>query len=244
MSSLKAVEDGVDILSLSIGPANVPSGSTGLLSILELQLLLATRAGVLAVQAVGNEGPSSASIISFSPWINSVAASITDRIYNSSICLGNGRCLTGIGLARKFITSYLLQCSLFRVKLNNDTRDFAAAPTLGGLYLPVAAAADVCQSNFTAGVVKSCQSTDPFIKTLSRGKLIICMYTFRFESETGASLAAIAETMDKIGAAGFILTMDPDIGSDHVKGATVNFQVPGVFLNHMESSSVCYDSNK
>ncbi|KAL6545593.1 hypothetical protein OROGR_009467 [Orobanche gracilis] len=96
----QAVEDGVDILSLSIGPSSVPSGSSAFLNVLELELLFATKAGVLVVQAIGNGGPTSSSITSFSPWITSVAACITDRKYNSSITLGNGLRVAGSGLAR------------------------------------------------------------------------------------------------------------------------------------------------
>ncbi|KAL2490010.1 Subtilisin-like protease SBT2.5 [Forsythia ovata] len=209
----QAVEDGVDVLSLSIGPASVPSGPSAFLNVLELELLFATKAGVLVVQAAGNGGPSSSSILSFSPWITSVAASITDRRYNNSIRLGDGQSLIGTGLA---------------------------PPTIGGVFFPVAAAADVCQRNITAGLVESCQDADPFIRSLVRGKLIICTYTFDFESEA-ATIATVADTISKIGAAGFILTMDPDIGSEQIKGATVTLQVPGVILNNMESSSALWE---
>ncbi|KAK6146392.1 hypothetical protein DH2020_020261 [Rehmannia glutinosa] len=209
----QAVEDGVDILSLSIGPAGVPSGPSAFLNVLELELLFATKAGVLVVQAVGNGGPSSSSILSFSPWITSVAASITDRKYNNSVTLGNGQHLIGSGLA---------------------------PPTVGGVFFPIAAAADVCEKNITAGLVESCQSADPFIRALVRGKLIICTYSFDFESEA-ASIFTVAATAQKIGAAGFILTIDPDIGSEHIKGATLTLQVPGVILNNMESSSALWE---
>ncbi|KAL3617596.1 hypothetical protein CASFOL_037917 [Castilleja foliolosa] len=214
----QAVEDGVDILSLSIGPASVPSGPSSFLNLLELELLFATRAGVLVIQAAGNGGPSSSSVISFSPWITSVAASITDRKYNNSITLGNGLGLSGSGLA---------------------------PPTVGGVFFPIAAAADVCRKNITAGLVESCQSPDPFIRALVRGKLIICTYSFDFESEA-ASIFTVASTILRIGAAGFILTIDPDVGSEQIKGATVTLRVPGVILNNMQSSSALleyYNSN-
>lgn len=90
----------MDILSLSVGPASVPTGPSAFLNVLEMQLLFATRAGVLVVQAAGNGGPSSTSILSFSPWITSVAASTTDRRYNNSIVLGNGQSFSGSGLSR------------------------------------------------------------------------------------------------------------------------------------------------
>lgn len=91
----------MDIISLSVGPSSVPTGPSAFLNILEMELLFATRAGVLVVQAAGNGGPSSASIMSFSPWITTVAASMTDRMYNSTLKLGNGLSLTGTGLTRE-----------------------------------------------------------------------------------------------------------------------------------------------
>lgn len=99
---LQAVEDGVDILSLSVGPSSVPPGPSAFLNVLEMELLFATKAGVVVIQAAGNGGPSSSSILSFSPWITTVAASIIDRKYNNSIVLGSGHSLSGMGLARKY----------------------------------------------------------------------------------------------------------------------------------------------
>lgn len=97
----QAVEDGVDILSLSIGPSAVPTGPAAFLNILEMELLFAVKAGVLVVQAVGNGGPTPSSVLSFSPWITSVAASTIDRKYNNSIVFGNGQVFTGTALSCK-----------------------------------------------------------------------------------------------------------------------------------------------
>ncbi|KAL7101919.1 hypothetical protein ACP275_08G085700 [Erythranthe tilingii] len=209
----QAVEDGVDILNLSIGPASIPSGSSAFLNVLEMELLFATKAGVLVVQAVGNGGPTPSSILSFSPWIVSVASSTTDRKYSNSLFLGNGQHLPGTGLA---------------------------PPTVGGVYFPVAAAADVCERNVTVGVIESCQNAEPFLRELARGKIIICTYTFDFDSEA-ASISAVVDTIRKIGAAGFILTMDPDLGSHQIKGSTITLPVPGIILNNMESSSALWE---
>ncbi|CAA6657140.1 unnamed protein product [Spirodela intermedia] len=81
------------------GPLSVPSGPAVYLSILDVALLSATKAGVVVVQAVGNGGPSSSSVLSFSPWILSVAASTIDRQYNNAIVLGNGRSIAAAGLS-------------------------------------------------------------------------------------------------------------------------------------------------
>ncbi|KAK1306307.1 hypothetical protein QJS10_CPA10g01017 [Acorus calamus] len=116
----QAVEDGVDILSLSIGPATVPAGPSAFLNVLDIELLFAVKAGVLVIQAVGNGGPSSSSVLSFSPWIVSVAAADTDRKYNNSIELGNGRILPGSGLA---------------------------PPTSRATHIPIASARDIIRRN-------------------------------------------------------------------------------------------------
>ncbi|GAB4857700.1 hypothetical protein Ancab_015606 [Ancistrocladus abbreviatus] len=76
---------------LSIGSSTVPPGLTSFFNVLEMQLLFATRAGIVVIQAARNGGPSASSILSFSPWITSVAASITDRKYNDTLILGNGQ---------------------------------------------------------------------------------------------------------------------------------------------------------
>lgn len=102
------MEDGVDVLSLSIGPSSIPPGPASFLNILEMELLLATKAGVFVVQAAGNGGPGPSSILSFSPWIMSVAASSTDRKYNNSMRLGSGQSLSGIGLSRTALMPFLL----------------------------------------------------------------------------------------------------------------------------------------
>ncbi|OVA19814.1 Peptidase S8/S53 domain [Macleaya cordata] len=209
----QAVEDGVDILSLSIGPSSVPPGPSAFLNVLEMELLFATKAGVLVVQAVGNGGPSSSSILSFSPWITSIAASIIDRKYNNSIKLGNGQSFSGTGLA---------------------------PPTLGLELYSIAAAADVCYGNASVVTVQNCQHPESFIPILARGKLIICTYTFDFEFEA-ASIATVADTMQKIGAAGFIIAMDPDLGSEQVRGTTVTLRVPGIVLNNMQASSALWE---
>ncbi|XP_019105054.2 subtilisin-like protease SBT2.5 [Beta vulgaris subsp. vulgaris] len=208
----QAVEDGVDILSLSVGPSSVPPGPSAFLNVLEMELLFATKAGVVVIQAAGNGGPSSSSILSFSPWITTVAASIIDRKYNNSIVLGSGHSLSGMGLA---------------------------PPTPGNALFPMAAAADVSRHNSSIGLLESCQTPDAFIPSLVRGKLIICTYTFDFEFDS-ASIVRVAETMNNVGAAGFIMTMDPDVGSEEVKGTTVTLGVPGIVLNNIQASTALW----
>lgn len=95
----QAVKDNVDILSLSIGPGGPPPGISTYFNIFDMAMLSANKAGVFVVQAAGNAGPSPQSVLSFSPWICSVAASVHDRSYPNSLILGNNATVQGIGLA-------------------------------------------------------------------------------------------------------------------------------------------------
>ncbi|KAG1354371.1 putative Subtilisin-like protease SBT2.5 [Cocos nucifera] len=215
----KAVEDGVDILSLSIGPSAVPPGPAAFLDILEVELLFAAKAGVSVIQAVGNGGPASSSILSFSPWVTSVAASTTDRKYNNSIILGTGQSLPGTGLS---------------------------PPTMEKEFFPIAAAEDVCSRNTSFLVaVQNCQHPDPFIPALVRGKLIICTYMSEF-IYAPTSMEAIGSTIQKIGAAGFIITMDRGYDSEPPVDSTLTLSVPGIVLSSRQASQALweyYDSN-
>ena len=99
--NMQAAQDGVDILSLSITPNRRPPGIATFFNPIDMALLSAVKAGIFAVQAAGNTGPSPKSMSSFSPWINTVGAVSHDRVYSNSIVLGNNLTINGVGLARK-----------------------------------------------------------------------------------------------------------------------------------------------
>ena len=98
----QAVHDGVDILSLSVGPNSPPTTTkTTFLNPFDATLLGAVKAGVFVAQAAGNGGPFPKTLVSYSPWIMTVAAAIDDRRYKNHLTLGNGKMLAGMGLSRK-----------------------------------------------------------------------------------------------------------------------------------------------
>ena len=100
----QAVHDGVDILSLSVGPNSPPATTkTTFLNPFDATLLGAVKAGVFVAQAAGNGGPFPKTLVSYSPWITTVAAAIDDRRYKNHLTLGNGKMLAGIGLSRKLL---------------------------------------------------------------------------------------------------------------------------------------------
>ena len=96
--------DGVDILTLSVGPDKPPEDTLTFLSMFDIALLFARKAGVFVVQAAGNKGPAPSTVVSFSPWTMGVGASTTDRRYPADLLLGNGQILDGVGLSGNSVT--------------------------------------------------------------------------------------------------------------------------------------------
>ncbi|KAF9587240.1 hypothetical protein IFM89_039548 [Coptis chinensis] len=91
-----AIKDGVDVLSLSLGP-EAPQGDyfTDAISIGSFH---AASRGILVVSSVGNDG-NQGSATNLAPWLITVAASSTDRDFTSSIDLGEGANYTGESLS-------------------------------------------------------------------------------------------------------------------------------------------------
>lgn len=116
---------------------------------------------------------------------------------------------------------------------------YAVAPTAGEMFFPLVAAADVGIRNTSVDLwmTESCQSSLQFVRSLVQGRLIICRYPLNLEFGR-ASIATIADTIRDVGAAGFILTMNPYVASNQIQGGVVTLQVPGVILNNLEESLV------
>lgn len=103
---MQAVVDGVDVLTLSIGPDAPPEDTITFLNIFDIVMLFARRAGLFVVQAAGNQGPAPSTVVSFSPWAVGVAACTTDRSYPATLILGNGDKIGGVGLSGQEICYY------------------------------------------------------------------------------------------------------------------------------------------
>ncbi|XP_039129832.1 CO(2)-response secreted protease-like [Dioscorea cayenensis subsp. rotundata] len=92
-----AVSDGVDIISISIGMSSMFQ-SDFLSDPIAIGAFHANQKGVLVVCSGGNDGPDPYTVINAAPWILTVAASSIDRTFQSSIVLGNGNVIKGIGI--------------------------------------------------------------------------------------------------------------------------------------------------
>lgn len=83
-----AISDGVDIITISLGAGNGIDFKHDAISIGAFH---AMEKDILTVHSVGNNGPIFASLVSFAPWILTVAASNTDRRIIDKVVLGNGK---------------------------------------------------------------------------------------------------------------------------------------------------------
>ncbi|XP_040377105.1 subtilisin-like protease SBT3.9 [Oryza brachyantha] len=78
-----AINDGVDVLSLSLGPGEIPG------------TLHAVARGIPVVFSGGNDGPTPQTVGNTVPWVITVAAATIDRTFPTTILLGNGEKLVG-----------------------------------------------------------------------------------------------------------------------------------------------------
>ncbi|THG03146.1 subtilisin-like protease SBT1.7 [Camellia sinensis] len=90
----KAVDDNVNILSLSLG-----GGFADYLSdTVAIGAFAAMEKGILVSCSAGNSGPDQYSLSNLAPWITTVGAGTLDRDFPSVVRLGNGLNFTGMSL--------------------------------------------------------------------------------------------------------------------------------------------------
>ncbi|GMJ00871.1 hypothetical protein like AT3G46840 [Hibiscus trionum] len=88
-----AIADGVDLLTVSLGGGS----SEFYMDAVAIGAFHAAEKGILVVQSAGNSGTPQ-SVGGVAPWILSVAASTTDRLFIDRVVLGNGKTLTGFSV--------------------------------------------------------------------------------------------------------------------------------------------------
>lgn len=90
----KAISDGVDILSLSLGGGAVPY----YYDTIAIGAFAAMQRGIFVACSAGNSGPKMGTLANTAPWITTVGAGTLDRNFPAYATLGNGVKYTGASL--------------------------------------------------------------------------------------------------------------------------------------------------
>ncbi|XP_059639719.1 subtilisin-like protease SBT2.4 [Cornus florida] len=202
----QAIRDGVDILTLSIGPDEPPEDTLTFLSVFDIFMLFAQKAGVFVVQAAGNQGPTPFTVVSYSPWAMGVASCSTDRVYSGTLILGNGQRIDGVGLSGPSFGDGLLQ---YKLVLAKD------AVKVSGTFPR------------TPDYIEECQHPEALDSIIVRGSIVICTFSAGFYNGT-STVTAIIETSKVLGFMGFVLVANPVYG-DFI-AEPVPFYVPGIMI--------------
>ncbi|XP_059290291.1 subtilisin-like protease [Lycium ferocissimum] len=81
-----AIEDGVDVISISIDDISRPFWKDSI----ALSSFTAIQNGILVSTTAGNTGPAHGTVVNGAPWLLTVGASTTDRKLRATVLLGNG----------------------------------------------------------------------------------------------------------------------------------------------------------
>ncbi|KAJ0989574.1 hypothetical protein J5N97_007930 [Dioscorea zingiberensis] len=201
----QAARDRVDVIVLSVGPDEAAEGILTFMSIFEIMLLFARRAGVFVVQAAGNKGPGEATVVSFSPWAVGAAAASTARVYSSNLLLGDGAQLFGLGLS-------------------------APTPGNGKIQLKLVHAKDaskVVKNHDSIGTAEECQDPEALNPIVVQNSIVICTFSQGFLNGT-STFTAILNTSILLSFGGFIFAANPNYG-DFI-AQPLPFTLPGIML--------------
>ncbi|XP_014753845.1 CO(2)-response secreted protease isoform X2 [Brachypodium distachyon] len=190
-----AVSDGVDVISMSVGVSSAFPDDF-LSDPIAIGAFHAHRRGVLVVCSAGNDGPVPYTVVNAAPWIVTVAASTIDRAFQSSIVLGNGNVVKGIGI------------NFSNQSLGGEHYPLVFGAQAVGRYTPVAEA-----SNCYPG------SLDP---EKVRGKIVVCVGSTGTMMASRRVKKVVAEGS---GASGLVLIDDAKMDEPYDAGSFAFSQV-------------------
>ncbi|KAI4335203.1 hypothetical protein L6164_013872 [Bauhinia variegata] len=90
----RAIQDGVDVLSLSLGGSSTPYYRDPI----AVGGFAAMERGIFVSCSAGNSGPETATLSNVAPWIMTVGAGTLDRDFPAYVSLGNNKRLAGVSL--------------------------------------------------------------------------------------------------------------------------------------------------
>lgn len=215
----QAIQDGVNILSISLGSTSSASG-VPFLNTFDIALLFAVKAGSLVVHAAGNNGPSSMTMNSFGPWLLSVGAATTDRSYANPIILGNKQEFIGSGFSAGTPNG-----QLFPLVYSKDA------------YI------DQTTSTFDPEYYSYCPDPQAFNKSIVAGKILICNFMQMFTGGAGTEIDDAIATAKNLSAVGLVI-ISPDSDSSQQKSMALDpspFSMPATFITDADASLIILD---
>lgn len=90
----RAIQDGVDVLSLSLGGGSAPYYR----DTIAIGAFTAMEKGIFVSCSAGNSGPTKATLANVAPWIMTVGAGTLDRDFPAYVFLGDNSKVTGVSL--------------------------------------------------------------------------------------------------------------------------------------------------
>ncbi|KAK7363882.1 hypothetical protein VNO77_06042 [Canavalia gladiata] len=148
-----AIDDGVDVLSLSLGGPPMYYFDDGI----AIGSFHAIQKGITVICSAGNSGPMPESVSNVAPWILTVAASTLDREFDTVVQLQNGRRFKGSSLSKAMPEDKLYPLiNAVQAKLANASVDDAILCKIGTIDPEKAKGKIlVCLRGVTARVEKS-----------------------------------------------------------------------------------------
>ncbi|CAN4092829.1 unnamed protein product [Withania somnifera] len=122
----QAIDDNVDLLSLSLGGGN----SDYYRDSIAIGAFAAMEKGILVSCSAGNAGPSPYSLSNVAPWITTVGAGTLDRDFPAYVSLGNGKNLSGVSLYKGDSLSKMLPFVYAGNASNSTNGNFCMMGTL------------------------------------------------------------------------------------------------------------------
>ncbi|KAF8405950.1 hypothetical protein HHK36_008028 [Tetracentron sinense] len=118
-----AIEDGVNVLSLSLGSTYEDPYYSNVIAI---GAFAAVKRNIFVTCSAGNSGPQPFSVVNAAPWITTVGAGSIDRTFPVQVQLGNGKVFVGsslypekINTSTTFPLVYLSYCSSINIIPDN-----------------------------------------------------------------------------------------------------------------------------
>ncbi|KAL8040216.1 hypothetical protein ABFX02_10G083800 [Erythranthe guttata] len=144
----RAILDGVDVLSLSLGGGSAPYAR----DTIAVGAFAAMEKGIFVSCSAGNSGPTRASLANVAPWIMTVGAGTLDRDFPAFAALGNGLKYTGVSL----YSGEGMGSKLVELVYNNNGGNTSGNLCLAGSLDPAAVRGKVvlCDRGISARVEK------------------------------------------------------------------------------------------